>query len=903
MLKKDDCLVKCFNNRAQCYIKLESFKKAIEDANKVILANADDTKALFRRSQALKELNRFDESLRDAKRLIQIEPKNNQFIQYIQSLTRLIQDKTNEQRSTKSQVKSMLDYTTNSDREKKLASLNNLIVLSREDAGCNEIIFSDGLKHLCDLYKNEKDEEVILSIARIFASLVKNSFKRAKIVYNEVPPELIASLISHKKESIATAAGLIVQNMIYSLTDLEHKRKTVKKQVSAPFEFTAEAREYIDEIFRSIVMLIMDPNCSGYGRDNCIDMCLKFVDTANGCAWTPRFIVFGIPKLLRVASTVPELNLPNSLQLTENTKMHVSCCLSAVYDDIYSDSERDKFQDVVNSFIKDLIANESDHNAQLRAVACLGCVLQGPFEVGSAVIVRNNLINLMLDLADSDDVVREKVAVEAVVYSASKKDKATGILQEGIDILKKLYNSKNNAIKVRALVGLCKLASCKGSDVSVKLLADGSVGKLEKACRKILCTAEDYDSKKWACDGLAYLTLDADIKEILTEDKNSLHILYDLTKKDDKNTLFSVASIFSNVSNAIPPKKPTEEMIKLANYAKHHVPEMHEKEKEVYYRARRQRLMETGVSNALVMIAKHNSPNCRELIAGVFLALCEEPENRGKIVAAGGGKALIPLALEGSEVGKAKAAQALAKMTISINPELAFPGQRVLEVVRPLIKLLHPDKTPLENYEALMALTNLASVNQSVRKRIVKEQGISNIEQYMFEEDNDLRVAGTECICNLSQDEDCIYVYEKPDNDRIKLLVLYCGEDDVRLNIAASGALAQFTEKSEKICNKLFDVASFPSIFKQCACAADIELQFRIFFILRNVAMTSKELCAKLVSTEVCEVIIALSRLEVEKEREKVKQLATDTVTKFLEYDLIKPTVAGILGTNDDEDD
>lgn len=33
--------------------------------------------------------------------------------------------------------------------------------------------------------------------------------------------------------------------------------------------------------------------------------------------------------------------------------------------------------------------------------------IQGPFEVGSAVIVRNNLINLMLDLADSDDVVRE----------------------------------------------------------------------------------------------------------------------------------------------------------------------------------------------------------------------------------------------------------------------------------------------------------------------------------------------------------------------------------------------------------------------------------------------------------------------------------------------------------------
>lgn len=133
---------------------------------------------------------------------------------------------------------------------------------------------------------------------------------------------------------------------------------------------------------------------------------------------------------------------------------------------------------------------------------------------------------------------------------------------------------------------------------------------------RILCTAEDYDSKKWACDGLAYLTLDAEIKEILTEDKKSLHILYDLTKKDDKNTLFSVASIFSNVSNAIPPKKPTEEMLKLAEYAKHHVPETHEKEKEVYYKVRRQRLIDSGCAQALVMIAKHNSANCKELIAG-----------------------------------------------------------------------------------------------------------------------------------------------------------------------------------------------------------------------------------------------------------------------------------------------
>ena len=459
--------------------------------------------------------------------------------------------------------------------------------------------------------------------------------------------------------------------------------------------------------------------------------------------------------------------------------------------------------------------------------------------------------------------------------------------------------SKNQSIKVRALVGLCKLASCKGSDVSIKLLADGSSSKLENACRKILSTAQDFDSKKWACDGLAYLTLDADIKEILIDDVNTLKAMYDLAKKDDKNTLYSISMVLSNISNAQPVKKPTDEMKKLAEYAKHHVPEEHEKDKEEAYKIRRQKLMDSGVAQTLSVIAKHNSENCKELVASVYLVLCEEPENRGKIVAAGGGKALIPLALYGTEVGKTRACQALAKIAISINPELAFPGQRCLEIVRPLIKLLHPDKSALENFESLMALTNLAGVNESVRKRIVKEEGISNIEQYMFDEHPDLRRAGTECMCNMVQDEDIVFVYEKPDNDRIKLLVLYCGEeDDLKLNLAASGALAQLTY-SEKICERVLEVKSFVPVFKQCACAADIEFQFRIFYIIRNIVSKNKDMCTKVVLSELMDVVVALSRLDVEKERVKVKEIATEIVKIALEHELIKPTVAGLSGIDE----
>ena len=47
----------------------------------------------------------------------------------------------------------------------------------------------------------------------------------------------------------------------------------------------------------------------------------------------------------------------------------------------------------------------------------------------------------------------QKVAVEAIVHSASKKDKCTGLLGGAVPILKKLYHEgADDAIKVRALV-------------------------------------------------------------------------------------------------------------------------------------------------------------------------------------------------------------------------------------------------------------------------------------------------------------------------------------------------------------------------------------------------------------------------------------------------------------------
>jgi hypothetical protein len=84
------------------------------------------------------------------------------------------------------------------------------------------------------------------------------------------------------------------------------------------------------------------------------------------------------------------------------------------------------------------------------------------------------------------------VASEAVIAAASKKKDVTAIVNQGLDILEALYKSINVHIKVRALVGLCKLGASGASDAALRPFADGSSTKLAEACRRFLVNPEKY---------------------------------------------------------------------------------------------------------------------------------------------------------------------------------------------------------------------------------------------------------------------------------------------------------------------------------------------------------------------------------------------------------------------------
>ncbi|XP_038051819.1 protein unc-45 homolog B-like isoform X2 [Patiria miniata] len=867
-----------YKNRSACYLKLLKFDKAAQDAAAALDITPNDTKALFRKCQALEQLGQSEEAFKEAMRLNKLEPSNTAVQAMLRRLNAVVSDKVKKLSTTDSKVSQMFAALSDGDMERRKQAANNLIVLARETAGAERIFSEGGVAKVQPLLQGE-DQELVLGGLRVLSCLCQGHKTRANAVLKDFTLPTLAKFISSPTEEVANAAANILLTAIQAMMGEDTKQPRKAEEALVP-DLTTE--------FKSLLMfllgLLTDKNVSGYGRDATIDIIIKFVPKETGAGRALTFMTNGgLIKLLTVAGQVPELK---RLPITVNTHMHSAVALSKLYDEMHSDKNRQYFDELCNKFITEKF-NVNTMESNMEAITAIAALLQGPFDVGNKLIGREGVIDVMVAMAGSYDVLHQKVALEAIVQAASKKDRCTSILQAGIGIMKDCYQSSNDNIRVRALVGMCKLGAAGGTDASAQLFADGATVKLAKEVKRFLVNPEeDHDLRKWAAEGLSFLSLDGDVKEDIINDPKALKALIELAKSGDKTVLYSVASVFVNLSNSYDEEKPEPEMVKLAQYAKQHIPEPHPKDSKEYLQERIKKLLKEGVVTALVFLAKADSENCREQVARVFLTITEGKDDRGLIVQQGGAKALIPLANNGTMEGKIRAAQALARIGITMNPEIAFPGQRCLEIVRPLVSLLHPDRTGLQNFEALMALTNLAGISESLRNRILKEKGFSQIENYMFEDHDMIKRAATECMCNLVVSEEVAQKF-LGDNDRVKLLVLYCGEEDEALVKAAAGALACIAHQKE-VCDKILKVKAWLEIMPGLCVSENLDIRTRGVHIVMSIIESSKENATVVVETNLLEILMAFSKDQTPA-MDGVRSRAEQALKRATEWELIKP--------------
>jgi hypothetical protein len=368
--------------------------------------------------------------------------------------------------------------------------------------------------------------------------------------------------------------------------------------------------------------------------------------------------------------------------------------------------------------------------------------------------------------------------------------------------------------------------------------------ELASLMKNLVVSGDDSSAITNAVEGLAYMSIEPQIKETLSKDTAFLSRLFNLIPRPKKNQVLSVlpatntaqaygiAVIISNICSYRPRLSQEQEHVaKLKQMANNPSPSgLKSKlvtdplDNDSHVKERCRRMVNAGVGDVLSgMVRVTDGKGVYVNVAKAMLGLVEDKENRGKLLQGGCSRALItiirsflpPATTPVNQVEESvlDAIQALAKFAITASPLHVFgPDQgSTLDAIRPFsILLLHPSSSLLQQFEGLMALTNLSSTSPEASTRISKSEGLMNKVEFMLLDDNQLvQRASMELICNLIAGSDEVFDkyggQEETASSKSKLQILAALSDveDTHTRLAASGALATVTS-SPNACKGLY---------------------------------------------------------------------------------------------------
>nr|CAI5817254.1 unnamed protein product [Callosobruchus analis] len=562
-----------YKNRAAAHLKQQKYQEALEDCDKCLEIVPSDPKALFRRCQALEALGRLEEAYRDATQIFKDDPTNKEIQPVLSRLLPIVQERARQNAQTSNRLESMtkIVFDVSQPTDKRETAMNNLLVLARQHAGAEIMVKTPIVQQIKKLLKVEKDKEIFVTGIRVIGELCKHNENRTKLILKDAGIPWFLEIIDSDDEKQVNAAEHCMQTILNALSGMENKPDTKPNN-----ELVERNKKHIDTLLSCLVYAVNNRAISGLARDAILELIMRNIHY-NQLNWAEQLLdIGGIGRIMECASELEEYKYESAMNITPSTRTIAALCLSRIYDNMYYDALREKFMEKIQDFIKDKLLTP-DIESKVRVAVAITALLRGPLDVGNAIIGKEGIMEMILVMANTEDELQQKVACECIIAAASKADKAKAIIAKGADILKHLYKSKNDHIRIRALVGLCKLGSSSGNDASVKPFAEGSTLKLAEACRRFLLhPGKDKDIRKWAAEGLSYLTLDAEVKEKLIEDKAALVALVELAKSGDQSALFGVVTTLVNLCNAYDKQEIIPEMVELAKFAKHHIPQEHE---------------------------------------------------------------------------------------------------------------------------------------------------------------------------------------------------------------------------------------------------------------------------------------------------------------------------------------
>ncbi|KAK9495896.1 hypothetical protein V1508DRAFT_408756 [Lipomyces doorenjongii] len=388
-------------------------------------------------------------------------------------------------------------------------------------------------------------------------------------------------------------------------------------------------------------------------------------------------------------------------------------------------------------------------------------------------------------------------------------------------------NHGSQSSKALAASILVKLAATpkpppvQGSATTVPDGAGVDVDALAAMLRAIVVDKRD-DSATFAnaLEGLTYSSLNVSVKEMLARDKDCLKVLLDVLKERvpsiaPPSVIYGVLTILSNLTAypALQTKEGTQ-IKKLRSYANAGKEANDTEEKPEAITRRCKVLLDMNVISSLALCAPSATINGQIGIGAILKALATEKKHRALIVQQGGISVILAVlqpkapptsstfTVNTPSTTNTAAISALSKLLISVNPSHAFSSRHSPAVaVRPLLSQIDAnleEVTLLDEFESLLALTNLASMDAKGISENIVSQGWSKIENLMLADNPIIQRAATELVCNLVATAAGAAKYldrdDKAYKNRLRVLVALMDAEDLKTRSAASGALAILSE-------------------------------------------------------------------------------------------------------------
>lgn len=257
--------------------------------------------------------------------------------------------------------------------------------------------------------------------------------------------------------------------------------------------------------------------------------------------------------------------------------------------------------------------------------------------------------------------------------------------------------------------------------------------------------------------------------------------------------------------------------------------------------ARIAKMAQANVPRALCLLADGASDQTLEQVIIGLNRMANEPSVRGTLIQQGVLSKLIKIEkLEKNPTDIRKKIlrnlrHCIGKLLVTTNPTLLTSAQR-MGSIKPLIQLIREvGSSELQQFEALMALTNIASVGDDTKNKIVAERGLAAFKFAMFSDHEMVKQAATEAMCNMVGNEKFMEELRQKDELRLWLALAADYEDHYACARAASGCLAMATADPE-VAKTLISLDNFKKRMDETLECGSLEIMHRMLVVILNLA-------------------------------------------------------------------